>query len=356
MMVYMNNGTSLSRTGLRTLLIAGLAGALCMGTYAGTTGLTLASDKHSGASTGGTPEPDANGVIPFTAAKEGTCLTWDMDDKGTISDFEETDCNKEHRFEVSSREYLNTYPTAEFGPGAPPPNQTRQAQLREELCQTASIRYLGGRYDPSGRYSIAPILPPTDAWEDGDRTMLCGLQETDTEGVPILTTGKAAERDQARVAETGTCLITDQANNLNVVKCSDRHHIEITGKVDLAPVFADHTPSVDEQNKYLGDVCAKTAEEYVGGEENLYQTTLQIYWGTSTTRAWDGGSRTVNCGLMFAKDDRFASLTGSAKDGREALTVDGSVPAPPPERRPLRSEQGRAAGPAPVAPQPYNAP
>ena len=361
MMENMNNGNSLSRTGLRTLLIAGLAGALGMGTYAGTTGFSLAAQP--GGTTGKvTPEPDANGIIPFTAAKEGTCLTWDMDGEGTISAFEETDCNNEHRFEVSSREDLNTYPTSEFGPDAPPPNQTRQAQLREELCQTASIRYLGGRYDPSGRYSIAPILPPTDAWEDGDRTMLCGLQETNTDGVPILTTGKAAERDQARVAETGTCLISDQANTPTAVDCTEPHHIEVTGKIDLAPVFADHTPSVDEQNKYLGDVCAKAAEEYVGSEENLYQTTLQIYWGTSPIRAWDGGSRTVNCGLMFAKDDRFSTLTGSAKDGREALTIDGAVPEAPPERRPLRSEQGGTGGagasdgPVPVAPQPYNAP
>ena len=361
MMVNMNNGTTASRTPLRTLLIAGLAGAVGMGTYAGTTGLSLASQP------GGTVheaplEADANGVVPFTAADKGTCLTWNMDDNGVISDFQETDCNNEHRFEVSSREDLNTYPTSEFGPDAPPPNQTRQAQLREELCQTASIRYLGGRYDPSGRYSIAPILPPTDAWENGDRTMLCGLQETNAEGVPILTTGKAAERDQARVYETGSCLITDQANNLTTVDCTEPHHIEVTGKVDLAPVFADHTPSVDEQNKYLGDVCAKAAEDYVGSEENLYQTTLQIYWGTSPTRAWDGGSRTVNCGLMFAKDNRFATLTGSAKNGREALTVDGAVPEAPPERRPLRSEQGGpdgAAGaedPVPVAPQPYNEP
>ena len=65
---------------------------------------------------------------------------------------------------------------------------------------------------------------------------------------------------------------------------------------------------------------------------------------------------------MFAKDNRFATLTGSAKNGREALTVDGAVPEAPPERRPLRSEQGGpdgaagAEGPVPVAPQPYNEP
>lgn len=360
MMVCMDKGTSLSRTGLRTLLAAGLAGAVGMGAYAESTGFALGSgagtEGGTATETSRVPEPDENGVVAFTAADEGACLTWQMDEDGTVSGFEETGCENEHRFEVSSREDLNTYPTAEFGPDAPPPNQTRQAQLREELCQTASIRYLGGRYDPSGRYSIAPILPPTEAWERGDRTMLCGLQETDSDGHPILTTGKAAEQDQARVAEPGTCLVTDQANNLRAVECSERHHIEVTDTVDLAPVFTDHTPSADEQNGYLGDVCAKAAEDYVGGEENLYQSTLQIYWGTSPARAWDGGSRTVNCGLVFAKDDRFADLTGSAKDGREGITVDGEVPAPPPERRPLREDQRAPSSSVPVAPQPYNAP
>ena len=76
----------------------------------------------------------------------------------------------------------------------------------------------------------------------------------------------------------------------------------------------------------------------MGNEENLYQSTLQVYWGTSNSQAWDGGSRSVNCGLISAKDDRFAEITGSAKDGRDALKVDGETPKPPPERRPLREE------------------
>ena len=169
--------------------------------------------------------------------------------------------------------------------------------------------------------------------------MLCGLQETNTDGTPILTTGHAAEQDQARVAQPGTCEVTDEANNLREVDCAEPHHIEVTEIVDLAPVFADRTPSPEDQDKHLGGVCAKAAENYLGNEENLYQSTLQVYWGTISTQAWDGGSRSVNCGLVAPKDGKFAPITGTAKDGREALKVDGQTPKAPPARRPLREEQ-----------------
>ena len=333
--------SSLSTSGLRTIVVAMLAGALSVGTYAAATDYAV-SDEAGEAPVGPaqqTATVDEEPTPSFTSADRGACLTWDVGPDGTVTGFTETDCNNEHRFEVSSREDLNTYPTAEFGPNSEAPSPTRQAQLREELCQTASIRYLNGRYDPSGRYSIAPILPPAEAWAEGDRTMLCGLQETDTDGTPILTTGHAADQDQARVAEPGTCEVTDEANNLRAVDCAEPHHIEVTEIVDLAPVFADRTPSPEEQDKHLGGVCAKAAENYLGNEENLYQSTLQVYWGTISTQAWDGGSRSVNCGLVAPKDGKYAPITGTAKDGREALKVDGQTPKAPPARRPLREEQ-----------------
>ena len=335
--------SSLSTSALRTVLVAILAGALGMGTYAASTGFTTSAPEEAPPAphTSNVAADDEDATPSFTAADSGACLTWDIGADGAVTGFTETDCNNEHRFEVSSREDLNTYPTSEFGPDAPAPNPTRQAQLREELCRTASIRYLNGRYDPSGRYSIAPILPPAEAWEEGDRTMLCGLQETDTDGTPILTVGHAAEQDQARVAEPGTCEVTDEANNLRAIDCAEPHHIEVTGKIDLAPVFPDRTPSAEDQDKHLGAVCAKAAEDYLGGEENLYQSTLQVYWGTIPYQAWDGGSRSVNCGLVSPKDGKFAPITGTAKDGREAIKVDGHTPKAPPERRPLREEQKR---------------
>ncbi|MBG6122828.1 septum formation family protein [Corynebacterium aquatimens] len=346
-------GSSIS---IRALLCAALVGAGGMGAYAGATGFELGAKDEAGTNHAApTNAPKDEPIAPFTTADKGECLTWNVAPDGQISGFEKASCAGEHRFEVSSREDLSTYPIGEFGPDAPPPNPTRQAQLREELCQAQTKNYLEGRYDPAGRYSIAPILPPAQAWEKGDRTMLCGIQETDQNGAPILTTGRAAEQDQARVTPVGRCIITDEANTASEVECSEVHHIEITSIEDLAPVFPDRTPTVEQQDEYLQKRCTAAAEEFLGGEENLYQSTLQVYWGTSPQPAWDGGSRRVNCGLIFARDNRFAALKGSATAGREGFTIDGKPPAKQPERRPLRSEQ-RPQDPPPPAPEEGAAP
>jgi len=219
------------------------------------------------------------------------------------------------------------------------PDLSRQAQLREELCQTPTLRYLGGRFDPVGRYSIAPILPPAEAWEAGDRTMLCGIQSTDASGVPMLTTGAAAEQDQAVVAQPGQCVYVDDSRSLRTVDCAENHHLETTAIVDLAPVFPEGTPSVEDQDRHLQDACTQAAIDYLGGEENLYQSTLQPYWGTLGQASWIGGSRSVNCSLFHATPEGgFSNLNGTARDGREGLLIDGQPPAEQPERNPLREQ------------------
>ena len=170
------------QSALRSFIIAALAGAVGAGTYtlAAGTSETDTGDQASSTTASSTVSPDQ--ATTFTTADAGACLTWQVAEDGTITGFEQADCEGEHRFEVSLRQNLATYPTSEFGPEAPMPNPTRQAQLREELCGAGTFRYLGGKYDPNGRYSIAPILPPADAWARGDRTMRCGLQETNRAG------------------------------------------------------------------------------------------------------------------------------------------------------------------------------
>ncbi|MHA2790017.1 septum formation family protein [Corynebacterium sp. S7] len=324
-----------SGTGVRTLLLAALSGTVAVGSYSLVANGTVGSGSSAGSSTHSSQSTQP--VAPFTTADQGACLTWQLDDQGAITAFEQTDCNSEHRFEVSVRENLATYPTSEFGADAALPNQTRQAQLREELCQSPTVRYLDGKYDPNGKYSIAPILPSAESWAGGDRTMLCGLQVTDDKGVPQPTSGRAADQDQARVAEEGQCLRVDGSSVLHAVDCKEDHNIEATLKVDLAPVFPDHTPSIEEQDNHLRDVCTQAAMDYLGGEEQLYQSTLQPYWGTLPAESWDGGSHSVNCGLVFGnQQDSFATLKGSARDGRDGFTIDGQPPAEQPAREPVR--------------------
>lgn len=333
-------GAMVSTTlGARSAIVAALAGAVAASSYAyfsePASGSTAAGGQP-GTTSAATTSARPDSVAPFTTADQGACLTWQVGPDGAISAFEQTPCEQEHRFEVSARTDLAAFPSSEFGPEAQMPSQTRQAQLREELCGAATENYLGGVYDPNGRYSIASILPPAEAWAGGDRTMLCGLQVTDASGTPTPTTGRVAEQDQARVLQAGQCAAVDAANSLRAVDCAEPHQLEVTSVVSLTEVFPDHTPSVEEQDQHLGDVCTAAAQDYLGGEENLYQIALQPFWTTLPASAWEGGSRSVNCALVFGSNGQFGTLTGSATQGRDGLRIDGNPPPERPERRPLR--------------------
>ncbi|HJD77825.1 MAG TPA: septum formation family protein [Corynebacterium pollutisoli] len=339
----MTTSTARSAAAVRTGLVAALAAAVAVGSY-GYFSVDTPGDNGNGSTVSSVSEPangenGGNGAAPFTTADVGACLTWDIAEDGTVSNFQQASCDGEHRFEISARENLAAYPSSEFGRNASMPDLTRQAQLREELCQTPTLRYLGGRFDPVGRYSIAPILPPAEAWEAGDRTMLCGIQSTDASGVPMLTTGAAAEQDQAVVAQPGQCVYVDDSRSLRTVDCAENHQLETTAIVDLAPVFPEGTPSVEDQDRHLQDACTQAAIDYLGGEENLYRSTLQPYWGTLGQASWIGGSRSVNCSLFHATPEGgFSNLNGTARDGREGLLIDGQPPAEQPERNPLREQ------------------
>lgn len=339
----MTTSTARSAAAVRTCLVAALAAAVAVGSY-GYFSVDTPGDNGNGSTVSSVAEPangenGGNGAAPFTTADVGACLTWDIAEDGTVSNFQQASCDGEHRFEISARENLAAYPSSEFGRNASMPDLTRQAQLREELCQTPTLRYLGGRFDPVGRYSIAPILPPAEAWEAGDRTMLCGIQSTDASGVPMLTTGAAAEQDQAVVAQPGQCVYVDDSRSLRTVDCAENHQLETTAIVDLAPVFPEGTPSIEDQDRHLQDACTQAAIDYLGGEENLYRSTLQPYWGTLGQASWIGGSRSVNCSLFHATPEGgFSNLNGTARDGREGLLIDGQPPAEQPERNPLREQ------------------
>lgn len=325
-----------SSASVQTMLVAALAASAAVGMYS--YGVSSSDEGQAPVATGETsisstaPAP----VASFTTADVGTCATWDVNDAGQVSGFEQISCEGEHRFEISQREDLATYPSSEFGPDAEPPNLTRQAQLREELCQVPTLAYLNGRFDPAGRYTIAPILPPAEAWAAGDRTMLCGLQATDSNGIPQITIGPVATNDQARVFETGACVRVESSAEFRQVDCVEDHHLEAVSTVNLGVPFPQGVPSTDDQNTFLGSTCTQAAIDYLGEEERLYQTTLQTFWPTITANSWLGGSHSVNCYLMSPStegDSTFNILNGSALTG---FTINGEVPPPQPERDPLR--------------------
>ena len=322
-----------SAQGVRAMLLGALASTVFVGAYSVLT-------PHPGeAEPGARPvNHRADPAASFTTAGEGSCLNWTVNEDGVAMDFQQTSCAEPHRFEVSAREDLATYPSSEFGENAPRPDITRQAQLREELCRNVTLHYLDGKLDPSGRFSVASILPPADSWQKGDRTLLCGLQAADSSGTLLETKGKVDQVDQARVAQPGECLFVDSSNSLHKVECGADHHLETTQIVDLSAQFNDHAPTVEQQDEYLKDTCTQAAIGYLGEEEKLYQSTLQPFWSTISPDSWEGGSRSVNCSLVSAGEHGFNTLAGSATG---EFTINGQPPAPQPKRNPLRSEAGQ---------------
>lgn len=295
---------------------------------------TIAATGTSGTKAAATKSPAAK-AAPFTTADAGSCLTWDIGENGTTTNFSQADCAGPHRFEVTSRQDLSAYPSSEFGDLAESPNIQRQAELREELCSAPTLKYLNGKFDPNGRYSISTILPPAESWAAGDRTMLCGVQVVDDLGNVLLTQGNAAVQDQARVAQAGDCVFVDEGAVPHAVPCESNHSYEVTRVVDLAEIFPDQVPTVEAQDEALKPLCTDASLEYVGGDDALYYSTLQTFWTTVPTNQWAGGSHTVNCALFSPTDDgNFAVLAGSAKG---PFTINGAPPPAMPSRNPLRT-------------------
>ena len=339
-----------SASAIRVVLVAAVAAAAFMASY----GLFSGEPTGTDSAAQGSAAPSADGsqaadpsegeIASFTTASAGSCVTWDIAPDGTATGFEQTSCDKPHRFEVSSREDLSTYPTSEFGPNAKRPDITRQNALRDELCEAPTVSYLNGKWDPNGRYDIASILPPAASWEQGDRTLLCGLQTTDANGVPQESTGKVSEVDQAVVAKPGECRKVDENQVLSTVPCSEPHQMETVSVINLAEKFPDGYPNDEDMDKFLSETCTQDAMDYLGGEENLYQSTLQPFWGAMNRESWEAGSRSVNCSLIHVNDGLFSTITGSAAEGRDSLNINGAPPTEQPKRNPLRDQNAQPGG------------
>lgn len=319
---------------LKTVLVAALCGGVAAATYA-----AVSPDGSSPVVPDKKDAEDA-GPVAFSDADAGNCLDWTQDGEVT-RDIVTVDCAQPHRFEVATREDLSQYPTSEFGEDAPQPDLQRQAQLTAELCTAPVTEYLGGKLDPTGRYTISPILPPAEGWAEGDRTMLCGVMVTDADGTAEEVTGLAAGADQSRFSQVDAC-VRATGNTATEVPCEQPHSWQVTKVVNLGDNFDGAWPPVEEQNTWLAGVCQAAAVDYLGGgdagDEALYQSTLAPFWTSIAEDSWNAGSRTVNCALTKGRGgdgpdssgDGFADLAGDVRSG---FTIDGN----PPEQQPVRN-------------------
>jgi hypothetical protein len=284
------------------------------------------------------PSPARQEVIEVAAppATPGTCLNWTRAD---ASDTHAVDCSQAHLFEQAGTVFLADQTEL--------PDDGRWRQLVRERCDPVVKQYLGGRFDPDGRFRIGALKPSPAKWDQGDRELRCGLQSASRSGALYPMAGRAVEQDQAAVHQPGTCLGIDGRTIGDPVDCAGPHAVEAVGIVDLAKRFDDEFPAVDAQDEFLQTECTKIATAYAGGDDVIGEKKLTVYWDNLTEDSWTAGTRRVNCNLAALLPDRsgFAPVTGSV---RGPVTV-GDTPAPPATGTP---EPGVPAHVPPVEPVP----
>ena len=128
----------------------------------------------------GWPQVGANPDDPATIAASaavGTCVTWT---NANATDLRVVDCAQPHLFEVTgTADISGQYPAS-----APLPDAVTWQRVTQSSCASSATAYLG-KLDPNGRYMVGALRPTESQWNDGDRSLRCGLQGSTPLGQPM---------------------------------------------------------------------------------------------------------------------------------------------------------------------------
>ncbi len=238
----------------------------------------------------------------------GTCLDWPND---APQNMRRVPCEEAHTFEVTSNvEIRGDYPAS-----APPPKDQDWQQIVTQKCTDVAAKYLGGKLDPYGKYSVGALKPSAQQWREGDRKLRCGLQRVTPSGKRLLsTTGSAAKQDQSNIHDPGTCFaLVNKQEVGDPVDCGTGHSFEVVGNVDLAQAFPGDYPSEDQQREKTVDLCPPVAAKYTGNKD-LSADGLSLYSDTLKPESWAAGSRKVNCKVgALEQDGTLRPVRGSVR-------------------------------------------
>ncbi|MFC5054375.1 septum formation family protein [Saccharothrix xinjiangensis] len=244
-------------------------------------------------------------VNPVLVAQAGECLNWTKKD---LSDIAKVDCSAQHLFEVTGVADIS----AAHGPQAPFPDDAQWQEISQEYCSRESLEYLGGEFDPFGKYTVGPLNAGSRLWAEGDRTVRCGLQVAGPAGGLLPAYGTARAQDQSDVYDPGVCLgITEARSVGDPVECAKPHTFEIVGVVELPP--GDYPPP-EQQEQVLSTECDRIAREYTG-DADLRARDLLVSWDTRAPESWAAGSRLANCKVgAVPQDNLLVAWEGSVRN------------------------------------------
>ncbi len=285
------------RRGDHLVMLGAFAGAFLL--------LALSTFTSWPVGAGGLGAAGTTTVNPVMAAQAGDCLNWTKKD---LSDVAKVDCTSQHLFEVTGVADIS----AAHGPQAPFPDDAQWQQISQEQCGKMSLDYLGGKFDPFGKYTVGPLSPGERLWREGQRTIRCGLQVAGPAGGLLPSYGTARTQDQSDVYDPGVCLgITETRSVADPVECVKPHTFEITGVVTLPP--GDFPPLEQQDNIMVGE-CARITAEYTGGAD-LQARGLIVAWDTRAPESWAAGSRLANCKIgATPTDNSLTAWEGSVRN------------------------------------------
>ncbi|GAA1330885.1 septum formation family protein [Saccharothrix algeriensis] len=278
-----------------------------LGAFAGAFAL-LALSAFTSWPMGSSPAPSTTSeqVNPAYEVQAGDCLDWSERD---LSDVTKVDCAAQHMFEVTGAVDIG----AAFGPQAPFPTDEQWQEISQERCAQPSLDYLGGRFDPFGKYTVGPLNPGERLWGRGERTLRCGLQVAGPAGGLLPAYGTARTQDQSDVYDPGVCLgITEARGVGDPVDCAQPHTFEIVGVVTLP---AGPFPAVEKQDEVMSVECARLAAEYSGGVD-FRARGLIVAWDTRAPESWAAGSHRANCKVGATPAPDNTGLTAWEKSVR----------------------------------------
>jgi hypothetical protein len=253
----------------------------------------------SGGGVGGGAGRDA--VNPAYESKAGDCLSWRKPD---LSDVRKVDCGSSHLFEVTGTVDIS----AQYAKDAPFPADDLWQKISKEHCAKPSLDYLGGKFDPYGKYTVGPLNPGAQQWAGGYRTLRCGLQVVGPAGGLLPASGSAKSQDQSDVYDPGVCLGINGNSIGDPIPCVEPHTFEIVGVVDLGASLPGDFPPPEKQDEVLPAKCDAMAAEYSGGAD-LKAKNLVVTWDNRVLESWSAGSKKVNCKIGAAVGAGAAGLT-----------------------------------------------
>ncbi|WP_084011215.1 septum formation family protein [Pseudofrankia sp. DC12] len=254
-----------------------------------------------GAATAAAPDPPAAGNVSLGHLdyQRGHCYRWAQ---SAVLDTTALDvpCAEPHLFEAVSAATLDPglYPA-----GGAYPTETGWAAITAGVCGPAAAAFLGYPLDPDGLFATGAVRPSTNRWDEGDRTLVCGLRERPLVADPPAGelpafTGMVEGADQSLVYPAGSCLAETGTRVRGTVPCDAPHEAIAVGAITLPAKPGEVAPDDGQFEQLAEPRCMAIAKGYLG-QDFHDSPTAQTGWDRISTASWRAGSRSFTCTVEF---------------------------------------------------------